>query len=307
VNTINQRLARRFSGVPSPIPSAGRAAIFPGLAFTLIELLVVIAIIAILAALLLPALARSKQKAQGIGCMNNSHQLITAWRMYTEDNADVLLFSYGSLASDKPYVWSGPAGPPWDLELSVPTEQGNWDYADTIEMSPMWPYCAKSTGIWHCPADPSQGLNPQHQQVARPRSMSMSNWVGGNGDSPETGYRGFWDATSSYEVFRKLSDMLQPGPSTTFVLLDERQDSINDGYFVVEMNGYTGAPNGAEEIVDFPASYHNRAGGFAFADGHSEIHKWLDSLIINPPHIQTTRDPNSLDVFWMQYHSTRAQ
>jgi prepilin-type processing-associated H-X9-DG protein len=101
--------------------------------------------------------------------------------------------------------------------------------------------------------------------------------------------------------------MLQPGPSTTFVLLDERQDSINDGYFVVEMNGYTGAPNGAEEIVDFPASYHNRAGGFAFADGHSEIHKWLDSLIINPPHIQTTRDPNSLDVFWMQYHSTRAQ
>jgi prepilin-type N-terminal cleavage/methylation domain-containing protein len=276
-------------------------------AFTLIELLVVIAIIAILAAMLLPAFAKSKQKAQGIGCMNNSKQLTLAWRMYTEDNRDVLLFSYGSLPTDQPYVWSGPAGPPLDEDLAVPSVQGNWDYVNTIEKSLLWPYCGKSVGVWHCPADTSYGINPQGQRVARPRSMSMSNWVGGNGDNPGNGYRGYWGLTANYEVFRTLSNMLQPGPAKTFVLLDERQDSINDGYFVVQMDGYTGAPNSAEEIVDFPASYHNRACGFAFGDGHSEIHKWQDNKVINPPAMVVTPDPNSPDIFWLQDHSTRVQ
>jgi type II secretory pathway pseudopilin PulG len=273
----------------------------------LIELLVVIAIIAILAAMLLPALSKAKQQAQGIGCMNNSKQLMTAWHMYTTDNGDVLLFSYGSIPTDSAYVWSGPSGPPWDLDYNQPTVQGNWDYADTIGKSPMWTYCGKSQGIWHCPADASYGTNPQGQNVPRPRSMSMSNWVGGNGDDPGNGYRGFWGLDANFLVFRKLSAMAQPGPSQTFVLLDERQDSINDGYFVVEMDGFTGTPNSTEEIVDFPASYHVQAGGFAFADGHSEIHKWRDTRVINPPAIVVTAAPNSPDVFWMQFHSTRVQ
>ncbi len=275
--------------------------------FTLIELLVVIAIIAILAALLLPALAKAKQKAQAIGCMNNSKQLLTAWHMYADDNGEVLPFSYGSLSTDQAYVWSGPASSALDEDDTTPTIQGNWDYANTIGKSPLWPYCGMSIGIWHCPADTSYGINPQGQRVTRPRSMSMSNWVGGNGDDPANGYRGGWGLAANFKVFRKLSEMSQPGPSLTFVLLDERQDSINDGYFVVEMDGYNGTPTFSEEIVDFPASYHNNAGGFAFADGHSEIHKWVDSRIINPPKIAITSAPNSPDVFWMQYHSTRVQ
>jgi prepilin-type processing-associated H-X9-DG protein len=232
---------------------------------------------------------------------------MTAWRMYTDDNQDVLLFSYGSTSADKNYVWSGPAGAPWDLDSAVPTEQGNWDYADTIAKSPMWPYCGQSVGIWHCPADTSYGINPQKQKVPRTRSYSMSNWVGGNGDDPGNGYRGGWGLAANFQVFRKLSAMLNPGPSLTFVLLDERQDSINDGYLVVEMDGYTGVPNSSEELVDFPASYHNNAGGFAFADGHSEIHPWTDPKLIKPAAIQITADPDSRDVFWLQFHSTRVQ
>jgi prepilin-type N-terminal cleavage/methylation domain-containing protein len=269
--------------------------------FTLIELLVVIAIIAILAAMLLPALSRAKAQSQGIGCMNNSKQLTLAWRMYSDDNKEVLLFGYSDTAYPT-LVWSGPNG--YD-ESETPTDPGNWDFADGVGKSLMWPYCGKSIGIWHCPADTSFGINPQKVQVPRPRSYSMSNWVGGNGDAAYDNYKGGWGTDANWQVFRKLTDITQPGPANTFVLLDERQNSINDGYFVVEMDGYTGTPNTTEEIVDFPASYHNNAGGFSFADGHSEIHQWKDQKIINPPVIQITPDPKSLDVFWMQFHSTR--
>jgi prepilin-type processing-associated H-X9-DG protein len=228
--------------------------------------------------------------------------------MYTEDNRDVLLWSYGSHADDAPYVWSGPAGNGLDLDEANPSTQGNWDYTNTIEKSLLWPYCGKSTGIWHCPADTSYGLTPGGVRVPRPRSYSMSNWVGGDGDDPPT-YHDF-STEANWLVYRKLSDMVNPGPSKTWVILDENEWSINDGFFVVNMTGYNGAETSSEEIVDWPAHYHNNAGGFAFGDGHSEIHKWHDAHIIGAntlAEIQTTASPYSPDVFWLQDHSTRTQ
>lgn len=117
---------------------------------------------------------------------------------------------------------------------------------------------------------------------------------------------GYWGLNSPKSiVFRKTTQMNHPGPAMTFVLLDERQDSINDGYFVTEMDGY---PNPATtKIVDYPASYHNRAAGFSFADGHSEIHPWRDARTYPP--IRTglplnIPSPNNQDVTWMRDHSS---
>jgi prepilin-type N-terminal cleavage/methylation domain-containing protein/prepilin-type processing-associated H-X9-DG protein len=265
--------------------------------FTLIELLVVIAIIAILAAMLLPALSRAKLKAQGIGCMNDTKQLALAWRMYAEDSADQLPFSY-SYGANAPYVWVQGI-----LDDVNPSATDNWNYDTTIKKGAIWPYCGNSLGIWHCPADTSYGLNPKGERVPR-RSVSMSNWVGGNGDSPSNGYKGGWGLNAPKSVvFRKLSSMNSPGPAMTFVILDERWDSINDPYWVVQMDGY---PNAATTyIVDYPASYHGGACGFAFADGHSEIHKWKDPRTTPPLKAGLTLNvpsPNNPDVVWLQQH-----
>jgi len=271
--------------------------------FTLIELLVVIAIIGILAGLLMTALARSKQKALGIQCLNNSRQLMLAWRMYTEDSQDKLLAAKGG-----PFTWMT-GGLDYD-----PANSSNWDPSVDIMKSPLWPYCGQNATLFRCPLDTSTVVVGG---ITRPRvrSVSMLNWVGGrtdvNGNPDGMGWSNTDKGTGSgeYRVYYRMADMVDPGPSETFVFVEEAADGINDGFMVTDMLTY---PTATVQLVDHPAIYHYGGTAFSYADGHSAIHLWQTPIFfyqkppgVTQPYPTPITNGVSPDVIWMMAHATR--
>ena len=169
--------------------------------------------------------------------------------------------------------------------------------------SHLWPY-HNQLDIWRCPADRSLSTigGKRYPHV---RTMSMNNWIGDY--DIKTGQVSAW--TPGYKVVKKVGDMTDPGPSGTFVFLDERDDSINDGFFVTEMTGFDPRKPNSWQIIDFPSSYHNGAGGFSFADGHAEIKRWLDprTKANHKADVHLSLSPasaNNRDVLWLQERAT---
>jgi prepilin-type N-terminal cleavage/methylation domain-containing protein/prepilin-type processing-associated H-X9-DG protein len=278
--------------------------------FTLIELLVVIAIIAILAALLLPALGRAKAKAQGVQCMNNKRQMMLAWKLYCDDNNEKVPSAYqgpgdwwaypdpttGRLIALPDMSWTGNA-------ITDGQNWANWDPERTVKKTVLWPYCGNSLGIWQCPTDSKysctvpSGDPRAGQSFPRVRSVSMLSWFAGA------------DAASispGYTVYGKTTDMLKPGPSMTFLFCDERVDSMNDAELYISMAGWDPYLPNAWELPDIPSNYHGGACGFAFADGHSEIHKWKDYVLnVSWPFRHRNPTQNKQDTYWIMERSTR--
>jgi prepilin-type N-terminal cleavage/methylation domain-containing protein/prepilin-type processing-associated H-X9-DG protein len=266
--------------------------------FTLIELLVVIAIIAILASMLLPTLAKSKTKAQGIFCMNNGRQMIMALHLYTGDFNEWM----------PPNTDNG--GLAWNW---VTGDMNNQQDATNIlklideRYAAIAKYVAKNHKIFRCPADKSTVNLGGGRVVPRVRSFSMSQAVGTKADAGSAAspipVDGPWldgnhshSANNPYKTYGKMSDTTPPGPAKLWVFLDEDEKSINDSGFAVGMSD----PR-ATQMIDWPATYHNNAGGFAFADGHSEVHKWVDprTKVKNGNTARATQG-NNQDIIWMQ-------
>lgn len=258
-------------------------------AFTLVELLVVIGIIGILAALLVGPLSRGKGSAKGAVCLNNLKQLGLAWKLYADESAG------GTLPSNVDGPTSALVFTNWvGGNMQEPADAQNAALLVNLQASLLARY-QPSAKIYKCPGDPSMLV----------RSVTMNNRLNPVSINDVPACTGGWG--TNFLVYHNEQQILEP--SRIFVFLDERFDSINDGYFAVDLSN-TGNFNGNGTPhpyvwIDTPASYHNGSGAFFFADGHAETHKWLESTTLGPIGFTGPRytSDTDRDIQWLQTHT----
>jgi hypothetical protein len=267
--------------------------------FTRVDLVAVVTMVAVLGALTLPLRGDAASESAGVICRVNKRQLIRALHLYTMDNGGLLPPNTGDPTSGRTWVFpviGFDAGATNSAALTNPTT------------SLLANYLERNSRPFKCPAD----LSTQRigtTQVPRARSVAMSNAVGTDGSRPKEPTPGAWldggyghTANRIWRCFGKLSDMVKPIPADLWVILDEHQDSINDGMF-----GNIGpGPQSQKRWIDWPAHYHNGAAGFGMADGSAMLHRWNvpapNSTIVNP---QPPPMPSSLsDLLWLADHTT---
>ena len=215
-------------------------------AFTLIEVLVVIAIIAILAAMLLPALEKAKARGKQIACINHLRQLATGWQMYAADNNSRLVENLPAAQGTNSWVTGS---------MRITSEATN---TTLIRQGKLFPY-ASHTAIYRCPCDQSHTQGRQHA-----RSYAMNSWMGSR-QMENHSYRG------GYRTFVRDSESAAAGPATLWVMIDQHQDSIDDGWFLVTMDD-------SRPFADYPTTRHQRGYALNFADGHAEVNRLQGTL-----------------------------
>jgi prepilin-type N-terminal cleavage/methylation domain-containing protein len=277
--------------------------------FTLIELLSVIAIVAILAAILLPALSSARERSRGIYCLNNTRQLTLAWQLYADDHEGALPYNMGM------------AGSSFRTNVNWVNNVMTWDLSSdntnlaTITQASLGPYVAGETAVYHCPSDQTlsavQSAAGWNQRI---RSYSMNALVGNPGIALVNGVN---IHDPDYRQFLKMEQI--PTPTEIFVFLDEQPDSISDGYFVNNDPASGSGPGGwsygpttvaGSEWLRMPASYHNRSAAISFSDGHASLHHWLKPTTYLPAtptaylpvQIPSTPAGEDTDFEWVMSH-----